>query len=278
MTVSAREIANIVFASPRDGWLCMLRAYFDDSGTHDQADVVVIGGLIGTDAIWSEFEHAWAARLTAPVPGRPSLKRFHMADCEAGQGEFACYNRAERDLVIHEFRQIILNSRAYGYAIAVSRKDWRDVIKADVQPALGDDELFCFADCVSRMREVAGTISDDPKLALIFDDRPHREAANRAVFAHYQLSIRNPYLTDIEFLSSEQILPLQGADMWAWETYRYSLDWLKQDGNVQPRPHLRHIHNSGRFESGVADRAALQAFVRIIRAELKRQGKDQEND
>lgn len=38
----------------------MLRAYFDDSGTHADAPVIAVGGVIGTDDQWRQFLQKWA--------------------------------------------------------------------------------------------------------------------------------------------------------------------------------------------------------------------------
>jgi hypothetical protein len=51
----------------------MLRAYFDDSGTHASSEVILIGGLIGTIAQWDQFEAAWAAKLAQPLADKPRL-------------------------------------------------------------------------------------------------------------------------------------------------------------------------------------------------------------
>lgn len=276
MGISVYEIARLTL--PRnweDGWLCMLTAYFDDSGTHADAEVVTIAGLVGVQSQWDLFERAWRAKLKAPLPRKPSLKYFHMSPCEAREGEFRDYSKAECDAVIHDFRQIILDSQLHGYAMAVSRNDWEDlVVERDIRAAVGDGELYCFADCVSRMKSFAIEHTKETEIALVFDNRPHRTDANQRVFHYYQNKLIGPELVSITFLSSVLTVPLQGADMWAWETYRYAVDWLHQNGNATPRPHLKRLIETGRFESLLADRNSIQAFVKIIGAELERQNQD----
>jgi hypothetical protein len=58
----------------------MLAAYFDESGTQEASDVVVVAGWIATDVQWDRFTPRWtkilrAARLDPPV--------FHGTDYEA---------------------------------------------------------------------------------------------------------------------------------------------------------------------------------------------------
>lgn len=77
----------------------MLRAYFDDSGTHADSEVVAIGGLIGTVDQWNEFDRKWKALLAAPLPSKPPLRMFHLSHCNAANGEFRGYSDAECDAV-----------------------------------------------------------------------------------------------------------------------------------------------------------------------------------
>src|SRR5207248_1205928 len=89
----------------------LLRAYFDDSGTHASSEVVVLAGLIGTEAQWSLYERLWVQKLAYPLPGKQALSMFHLSACSARVDEFAGYSDAEQDAVIHDFRQIIIDSR-----------------------------------------------------------------------------------------------------------------------------------------------------------------------
>jgi hypothetical protein len=46
----------------------MLKAYFDDAGTHAASPAVVLGGLIGTVDQWERLEKLWGLRLADPLP------------------------------------------------------------------------------------------------------------------------------------------------------------------------------------------------------------------
>src|SRR6266567_6483744 len=100
----------------------ILRAYFDDSGTHAESDVVVIGGLIGNVAQWEDFERQWTQKLKCPLPHKPPLKRFHLSACNARTGEFASYSDAEQNAATHDFREIIINTKLTSTASAIDRK------------------------------------------------------------------------------------------------------------------------------------------------------------
>ena len=60
-----RELATAILPTGhREGFLMLIRAYFDDSGTHANSDVVVLGGLLGSVDQWTQFETAWAAKFS----------------------------------------------------------------------------------------------------------------------------------------------------------------------------------------------------------------------
>jgi hypothetical protein len=260
------EMARVLLPrSSADGCLAMLTGYFDDSGTHDQSPVVVFGGIIGREIEWQRFEVPWRAKLQAPLPGKPPLRRFHMTDCMARSEEFAGYSEAERDAVIHDFRQIIINSGVMGYAVGVSRRDWQELIVPPLLYVFGDAEMYCFRDCVSKMVTFVDLLSkDDKQLSLVFDNRPHRTEANKFVYEQYQRFPSTAQLCGLSFLSSDAFVPLQGADMFAWEFFNFTRKLLADDNGVLPRPHARQFFDSGRFHMGLVDRATCEKIALLL--------------
>ena len=98
----------------------MVFAYFDDSGTHSQSDIVLMAGVFGYANQWEYFAELWARKLADPSPGKPPLTRFHMAECQASDGEFSGWKRHETDFLVHELGSIILKAGIYGFGGAIA--------------------------------------------------------------------------------------------------------------------------------------------------------------
>ena len=118
----------------------MLAAFFDDSGTHASSPVVVLGGVLGTEDQWKEFDSAWAALLVKPIAGKPPLKQFHLSACRSGRGEYVSYNQDERDFITSEFRNVILGIGFVTIATAVDRIAWEELVVGPLVEELGQCE------------------------------------------------------------------------------------------------------------------------------------------
>jgi hypothetical protein len=149
----------------------MLVGYFDDSGTHDDSEVIVMAGFVGPEEQWKKFDKAWADKLSEPLAGKPPLKRFHMVRCMQGDGEFSGYSDAERDAVIHDFRQIILDAKLIGNVTAVDRVAWDEVMVGPLRMLFGDAEWFGVNTCMSFATNQATEAFQDKEVSLVFDDR-----------------------------------------------------------------------------------------------------------
>jgi hypothetical protein len=247
----------------------MLTAYFDDSGTHDNSLFVLLGGLYGTEKQWTPFDSAWRAKLASPLPGKPPLKRFHMYDCVHGEGEFVGYNQAERDALIHDFREIIINAGIRGYCCGGSRVDWDALVLGDLRRFLGDAERFCVTQCFVWTDQWARR-NNETEVAYVFDNRPHREDANKRVFEFFQrnnnITKEGPTNIGVSFLSSDSITPLRGADLVAWEYYQLGKEWLISRNDKKRRPHLQRLSEARIMDVQFFAREQIEPMVAYHKA------------
>jgi hypothetical protein len=75
----------------------MLSAYFDDSGTHLNSDIVLLAGIFGNEYQWEFFNDLWRNRLNEAVPNKSPIRRFHRYDCHHSLNEFTGWSRTETD-------------------------------------------------------------------------------------------------------------------------------------------------------------------------------------
>jgi hypothetical protein len=237
-----------------------LKAYFDDSGTHASSAVAVVGGLMGSSEQWLEFEYLWSAKLAAPLPGKPALRKFHLVDCNAGGGYFIDYKLAERDLLIHDFRQIIIDCKLISFAAAVDRKAWDELILGASRDRLGDGLAYCVDNCVQETIKVANGHKDGDRIAIVFDRgmwAPFLEQITKP----YTYPLGRPQVVSITALSVQDCLPLQGADIVATENYYHAVEWLRLGDETLPRAHFRHYLDNMIHQGVILDRSGIAALA-----------------
>jgi hypothetical protein len=218
---SMLDLARVVLPfGSQNGAMVMLSAYFDDSGTHPTSEIVVLAGAIGTHYQWQYLSDLWAEKLAKPSPGKPPLERFHMAPCQAADGEFAGWSRTATDYLVHELTNIILRCGVWCYGCAVPRKDWDELVTGRLRVAMGDSEGTCARACYVAVQKVAAEHVWDNEVAFIFDNRPHRFEENKKIFEVFQSEIFRK--SSLSFESNQKVLPLQAADLIAWQVYQYS--------------------------------------------------------
>jgi hypothetical protein len=241
-----------------------LSAYFDDSGTHDVSPVVVLGGLLGTEDQWIAFEAAWAALLAAPLPGKPPLRQFHLAPCRAAAGEFADYNRADRDRITYLFRQIILDVGLVTIASALNKTAWNELVTGDLVAELGEPIAYCFVKCVDQILNTVRLRKPGQRVAIVFDQGTKRDLEQWMKF-YVSQSGKYPEIAALGFGRVSEILPLQGADMIATETYQFSQQWLKDGENAIANAHFRDYLKRELSSGLMADREHVEQIVARVR-------------
>jgi uncharacterized protein DUF3800 len=237
--INERFVSNVASVGLHQWMLAMLRAYFDDSGTHTggkhgPSKIVLVAGIFGTEGRMDGLDRMWKKRLASPIRGQKArLNRFHASDCYQSKGEFEGWTRTETDYFRQQLRETIIESGVAAYGMACSRKDWDEIITGDMRAVIGDPEVQ--------------DNTFDPHMTFVFDNRPDgvRRYAGAVYDAFAQWLKPPPALAGYAFLSSTQNRPLQAADLVAWETYQYANNILKNGINTPAQPEVLHLQKNG---------------------------------
>jgi len=254
----------------------MLTAYFDDSGTHPGSEVVLWYGLFGNNFQWDYFDKLWAAKLKEPSPGKVALARFHMAQCQAADGQFAGWSRTATDFLVYELGNIILRCGLWADGVVIPRKEWDELVTGDLRTALGNAEGYSLRIAFVRATQWVRKMGYDHKIAFVFDRRKEKEAEGKRIFQLFEhLAKIEPNAVkpiSLNFSDSTSIRPLQAADMVAWEMYQYSLDYIKNSGSPHAgRKQLRRLWQGKRIDLGFASRTAIEKMVALESGKAKQE-------
>ena len=100
-------------------------SYFDDSGTHPESVVTIIGGYAATKAVWEEVEQSWRAILNEFAD--MGVHCFHAAHCLAQRGQFDRLDKPYCFYVYKQLSEILEKSAADPIYAAVWNDDWEAV-------------------------------------------------------------------------------------------------------------------------------------------------------
>ena len=214
----------------RENRLAFLKAYFDESMSHHTANpsLLVVGGCTMSSESWTELSAHWQNVLNSK---EFQIEMYRSSDCNASKGQFLGWDGAKKDRLRTQLIEV-LNNIWRGKPVAIcpvfnwcilDTKVFDRILNKFPQLKLTPYE-FCVAQiangCVYAIREVAkvAKVEDNHTLGLFFEEgqnvRPHVRKLLRET---RQLDAR---IVDISFVSKGDHIPLQVADMIAFEAFK----------------------------------------------------------
>lgn len=190
-------------------------AYFDESGTHDGAPVMSFGAYLFTSDQARKFSRDWAKDLK-----RLGLPFAHMTDCALGFGAYKDMSledriQSEKLLIAHIKRRAVC-----GYAISASKPAYERLTEG---LALQSLYTLLHQIAVLKVRDIAA--ERGAKQLAYFFESGHRFATEAHAFMSLTASLpkaRDYFLyAGHAFVDKRNVLPLQAADMLAWQECHY---------------------------------------------------------
>lgn len=196
----------------------MLTAFVDDSGSGGDSPWVVLAGYVGTVCDWAGFDSNWSKVLES----QPRIEYFKSSEAESLKGQFLGASVDQRNAKIEALINVVGRHAQRAICARMRQEDYNDIIRPNV-PEIWDDAYFflfpAFIVAVLSMEKYHG--KSEP--AEFICDSSQR-VDKRAVKLYDQLNRLPQFagrIIDVSFQSDKECLPLQAADLLAWQVRRF---------------------------------------------------------
>lgn len=258
---AVRAVGKLLHKYPGHKLMAMLVAYLDESGVHSGSRVCAIAGFVGTEDEWATFERRWKRVLKDA-----NVSTFHMAEFESRLGEFAGWSNMRRKMFLAELMEIIKARELYGFGSAVIAADYEKLPEEDkrwMTHGTGLPYFLCFQHCVVEAAHYADHLDPDEKVAFVFDRQG--ELSGEATRLYNDLKDSDEWPNRVRladafaFASRRETVPLQAADIAAYESYKRVENLLYSPEHAErwPMKQLRMRPFRGKY----FDAATLQSLL-----------------
>lgn len=209
----------------------MLWAYFDESGHEHQHGVVAIGGWIGSKAAFESFETDWALFLD-----RYGLVEFHARDISQHYGPCAGWSQRRINALMSDAVTTLTTHNLQGVSLAIKVPDYRRVIEPHewLRKRYGSPYEMC---CRMAIEAIYVFTGQSQPLAVVFaQNEAYGAAIKRSEELYVNTKLCGGLVKSVSVADSDT-LPLQGADLVAYETFIYANSHFY--GEV-PRKHVSY--------------------------------------
>jgi hypothetical protein len=136
-------------------------------------------------------------------------------------------------MVAADFRNVLASKNLVGIASVVRIDDWDTSADEFVRSRYLTPAYLALEHCVQQALSLARTATEErtgavERVSFVFDLRDHQAARCNELAASYQRGWPNSeWFEGISFANVQNVLPLQAADMLAYETYRLENERIK---------------------------------------------------
>jgi hypothetical protein len=192
----------------------------DESGVHGKASpVVTVAAYVAKPRTWETFTRRWNATK------RP-IKVFHSSDCNAFEGEFEGWARADRDALVINLLKVVRERPMMGFVTGLDLRAYEEAMTAnpDLRELLPDPYGTCFHWTVGTIMEIIEKKRNNERLAFFHENNSfHKEAYEGFDWIKANRTTHTSMMT-LSFGGKDDFVPLQAADILAYEGYKLLID------------------------------------------------------
>ena len=247
----------------------ILRGYMDEARDDKTFNLTAV---IGDGGTWFYFEQDWLKVIDEKnkeleAQGRPPISRYHATDCQFSMKEFKGWGGDERNAFCKKLFQIFEKYRMDVLGYSFDFKELVDEIPEAKPNPLGFAYIIALCFVMLEIGDFTLRRERDAVISLVHD-RCDYDTAMLEMFNAMVNDDGFPYrqrFTTIASMSWEHCVPLQPADLMAYENFKES-QRLKYRSEDPIRRSLSVILNRGRMGGRLRgfDRATLKQLKERI--------------
>ena len=198
----------------------MLKIFMDETGVHDDAEMVAVGAYICNPKAWRAWTKDWNIHKRKVPDGRRPIQVFHATDCANGKGEFEGWDKEkERDPYVAQLLPVIPAHPLAGVVVGVHLTEFEKAFRDHVElvEMFGTPYTACFQWAISIIVDLATERGHGQRMAFVHEINDYKGECLKAFeYINTYLNPRKIPMT-IGFGTKEQYTPLQAADVLAYE-------------------------------------------------------------
>jgi len=194
-------------------------AYFDESGTHDSAEISALAGFVGDARQWRKFE-----KRAGKLFDRFRVDVFHTIDVRRTDKDFEGWKVDRKIEFLDEFQHIINGTLESGVSSFIRRDDYKYYLGLNWPKGTRRDSKYgiLFRGCLSQIIDTIGHIPQtrEPRLHIVLEDghKNAEDAVRIYNWAQGRLG-QSRALAGPTFANKTNCLPLAAADLFAYTAW-----------------------------------------------------------
>jgi len=203
----------------------LLRVYIDEAGINKGAPVLTVAGWMAKPSVWQAFSREWT-KVLKPT----GIKVYHATDAQACRGEFDGWEKDEVAALAAKLLPL-MPKYADGASINLNMNDFEAAIEGrpELRKCFPDPYGACFHWMTLQLVRVAQKRNQDTKFALVHEQNDRQHEAQEA---YDWIKDNHDYggsLISLSFAKKDAFVPLQAADILAFESSKRLKDPSKPD-------------------------------------------------
>ncbi len=205
--------------------IVQLAVYFDGSGTAPEHPVWAIGGWIAEVDQWTQFCREWHAMIEN-APFRDGVKRmFHAADLESLKGIYSDWTQDQKQTFQDKAYRIIEDFQLTPVASALIKADY-EALKirfAKFEQAHGGNYfVHTFHAVMDNVRKWLDARRYEASVHYVFEAGDIGDVEIKRILQriYNDPKEREVFRMNGWTMTGKEVLPLQAADIWAYESYK----------------------------------------------------------